>query len=97
MNKRTHWLVLYDIRNSKRLNKVAKLLCSFGVRVQKSVFELNCTEKDIEHLRAMLRYVIKEEDYILFFSVCERDWQKKETYGKNSPGKTIMDEPFIII
>ena len=29
-----HWLILYDIKNEKRLVKVAKLLECYAVRVQ---------------------------------------------------------------
>lgn len=98
MNKRTNWLAVYDIRDVKRLHKVAKAMESFGIRVQKSIFELSCSENDIRHLRQIIRNIIDdEEDYILFFSVCERDWQKREAYGKSKLQDNYMDKPFVIL
>lgn len=34
------YLAIYDITDAKRLNKVANILQDYGVRIQKSVFEL---------------------------------------------------------
>jgi len=34
------WIVIYDILDKKRLTKVAKLMESFGMRIQRSVFEM---------------------------------------------------------
>ena len=77
-----NWLILYDIREPKRLNKVEKVVSSYGWRVQKSVFEIDAPQKSIEELKKVLSYFIdQEEDFVLFFKVCERDWQKRESYG----------------
>jgi len=42
------WLILYDIRNEKRLRRIAKLMERYGERVQKSVFEAMCGEITIQ-------------------------------------------------
>ena len=36
MKQNFHWIILYDIRDVKRLSKVAKVVESYGWRVQKS-------------------------------------------------------------
>ena len=34
-------LVIYDITEPRRLNKVAKVIKDYGIRVQKSIFEVD--------------------------------------------------------
>ena len=94
-----HRLIVYDIRNPKRLRKVEKCMESFAWRVQKSVFESNASDSTIERLKARLERIFEpEEDFILFFEVCERDWQKQEKYGINaSRPEQMNDENFIVL
>ena len=40
------WLIIYDIRNPRRLQKIAKLMAGYATRVQKSVFELDNSIKN---------------------------------------------------
>ena len=73
MEKR-HWLVLYDIREERRLVKIAKIMASYGQRVQKSVFEVYAPKAVVMDLKCRVEQVIDmEEDFILLFEVCERD------------------------
>jgi len=77
-----HWLVLYDIKNAKRLGKTAKVLENYGMRVQQSVFELYADVYVIQQIRSILHGVIDyDEDFILYFELCERDWQKQIKIG----------------
>lgn len=97
MKKNFHWLILYDVKNAKRLRKVSKIIESYGWRVQKSVFESNADPLTIETLKARLNpEICPEEDFILIFEVCEKDWQKKEKYGKHGEGG-IQNEKFVIL
>lgn len=92
-----HWIILYDIKNIKRLHKVAKTLESYAHRVQKSIFEVDAPESVINQLKWKLDDIIeKEEDFLLFFNVCERDWQKREFYGINVP-ENFGDEEYKIL
>jgi CRISPR-associated protein Cas2 len=78
----SHWLVIYDIRDETRLRKVAKHMEGYGVRVQKSVFEIEASSKIIERLRTEIHALLNiEQDYVVYFEICERDWQKREKYG----------------
>jgi CRISPR-associated protein Cas2 len=84
-----HWLILYDIKNEKRLVKVAKLLESYAVRVQKSVFEITAPNSIIICLKNKIEKVIElEYDFVLFFEICEKDWQKQQLYGINKNFET---------
>jgi len=94
-----HRLIVYDIRDSKRLSKVEKIMESFAWRVQKSVFESYAPETTMELLKRQLEKVIdKAEDFVLFFDVCERDWQKQEKYGIGSKDcERMSDDKFLIL
>lgn len=94
-----HWLIVYDIRDMKRLAKISKCVESYGWRVQKSVFESTATDEAIGQLKSRLEKLMDiEEDFVLFFEVCERDFQKKQVFGKNiEKDDKITDESFVIL
>ena len=94
-----HWLIVYDIRDTKRLAKVSKCMESYAWRIQKSVFESSATTETIGRLKRELERIIDaEEDFILFFEICERDFQKKEKFGKMSnQNDKIIDEDYAIL
>lgn len=95
-----HWLIVYDIRDTKRLAKVSKCMESYAWRVQKSVFETKATDETINHLKSRVEKLMDTEtDFILFFEICERDWQKKEIYGKTADNSNVVnfDEGFVIL
>lgn len=83
MNGKKHYLILYDIRNEKRLTKVAKILESYSIRVQYSVFESDMPELIMKQMKSRLEKVIDTtEDFLLIFDICEKDWQKRQLFGK---------------
>lgn len=76
-----HWLIIYDIRDTKRLAKVAKILESYAVRVQYSVFEAITEKEMIEIIRERVNRIIEDEDFVVYFELCNSDWQKQIKYG----------------
>jgi len=79
------WLILYDISNHKRLAKVARILEGFGQRVQKSVFEAEASSRAVNEVKLKIERVIDaEKDYVLFFALCQDDWEKREKFGFGS-------------
>ncbi len=65
-------LVSYDICNSKRLQRVAKLMERYGSRVQYSVFECMLTQKQQDDLKVKLNKIIKpKEDSIRIYRLCQ--------------------------
>ena len=78
------WLIIYDIKDAKRLSKIAKLMLNYSIRVQKSVFEAIADYSVIEELRIQVRSVIEPEDYVVYFKICDSDWQKREKFGVGS-------------
>lgn len=67
---RIRYLVSYDIANPKRLRRVARILESFGTRLQYSVFECPLDDLRVEKLKSALWEVIQHEaDQVLFVSL----------------------------
>ena len=90
-----HWLVIYDVRDPRRLNRIAKVMTEYGVRVQKSVFEVEAGELIIRRLRRKIQKLMAEEDFVVYFEICERDWQKREKYGAQE-FEDSEEEPYYI-
>ncbi|MDY3939327.1 MAG: CRISPR-associated endonuclease Cas2 [Spirochaetia bacterium] len=74
-------LVVYDIRDARRLRQVAEIAGSYGCRIQKSVFIVNGNEEIIEKLLQKCRRVIQEDDSVLTVPLCGKDWKNCEFYG----------------
>jgi CRISPR-associated protein Cas2 len=89
--KSEKWIVLYDIRDPKRLRKVAKIMENYGIRVQKSVFEIFAPIDVVKRLRYRIQKVILIDDYVLYINVCEEDWQKQIKYGVKACGYEQKD------
>jgi CRISPR-associated protein Cas2 len=64
------YLLCYDIRDAKRLQKVARLLEGAGYRLQYSVFRCHLTRRELERLNWELKRVTEPEDDILVISLC---------------------------
>lgn len=67
---KTWHLLAYDIRDCKRLKKVAKRLESYGSRVQYSIFRCRLNREMLEKLRWELAEVMEPEDSLLVIPIC---------------------------
>ena len=66
-------IVAYDIAHPRRLNRVAKIMKDYGVRVQKSIFEVEVDNKRFAEMKRRVRDVIlEEEDGVKYFPLCEK-------------------------
>lgn len=62
-----HYVVAYDVSDSKRLKKVYDTLRDFGDPIQYSVFECQISERNLLILRDRLsKIVVKDADRIIF-------------------------------
>lgn len=78
-------LVIYDIPDNRRRNKMAKFLCGYGMRVQKSAFEAYLNEKLYAGLLKNIEKYIAKEDNIRIYKLtgsgkvtsygCEQDYR----------------------
>lgn len=67
------YLICYDIREPKRLRRVAKILEGHGERVQYSVFRCWLSASGLERLRWELTDGgVAQEDDVLFIPLCSR-------------------------
>ena len=56
-----HWhLISYDVRDPKRLRRVAKLLEGYGTRLQYSVFRCRLDELTLEKLHWELNKIMED-------------------------------------
>lgn len=82
------YLVVYDVDTSspagaRRLRQVAKICEGYGLRVQKSVFEVTCTRAQIPLLRQKLTDAIDHQlDDIRLYHLKEGTLQTVERLGQ---------------
>lgn len=92
-NKSFLVLVIYDISDNRKRNRIAKYLSRYGVRVQKSAFEAWLTQKQYERLLEKLPLLINEqEDYLRTYKLsgfCE-----VKTWGQI--GVTPEEDDFLV-
>ncbi|MDL2122497.1 MAG: CRISPR-associated endonuclease Cas2 [Deltaproteobacteria bacterium] len=66
-------IVTYDIADPRRLNRAAKVIKDYGIRVQKSKFEVTVDNKTFVEMKARIEDTIEPaEDGVKYFPVCER-------------------------
>lgn len=69
----TFVIFAYDIRSNKRRRKVAKLLESYGERVNYSVFELFIRPKQIDQIVKKVNEIIQPKtDIVLVYKLCKK-------------------------
>ncbi|HIK13503.1 MAG TPA: CRISPR-associated endonuclease Cas2 [Oscillatoriaceae cyanobacterium M33_DOE_052] len=89
------YLICYDIVDDRRRQRVAKLLETCAVRVQKSVFEAVLDEKQYEQLHnRLLKLLNKREDQLRFYPLSAHSREKVNILGIQ-PQFTV-DDPAII-
>lgn len=79
------YLAIYDITDARRLNKVAAILQDYGVRIQKSVFELRLSATSLQVMEKRLLAIMNEQkDGIKLFPLCEACLDKKSGLGNHA-------------
>ncbi|WP_456399863.1 CRISPR-associated endonuclease Cas2 [Persephonella sp.] len=62
------YLVTYDVTDDKRRNKLHKLLLSYGINVEFSVFEINVRPSQLnEIVKRILEIIDKDSDVVYIF------------------------------
>lgn len=66
-------IVAYDIADPKRISQVARILKDYGVRVQKSIFEVDAKGGVFAAMKERVEQVIvPEEDGVKYFPLCRK-------------------------
>lgn len=76
-----HLVILFDICDPKRLRTIAKLLNSYGIRVQNSVFEVKTHHKKLIKLKTLINKIIKDQDRVHYYQLCHKDLQSRKADG----------------
>lgn len=91
-------LITYDVSTvedkagSRRLRRVAKACTSYGVRVQKSVFEMQLGQKEWVELKTrLLREINPELDSLRVYYIDQSGKDKIEHYGVLTPVNVVDD------
>ena len=75
--RRERHLVAYDIRDTKRLRRVAKVMEGHGIRMQYSVFVCDLTAAErLALIRALVDIVDTTEDCVACVELGERDQRR---------------------
>ena len=96
--EKRNYLIMYDITDPKRLKKVAKYLEGYAYRVQLSVFESRMDEATYRKMRRGLARLVDDMfDTVLFFPLCDADWQKRERHGKGDDEEAAFSSPYVVL
>lgn len=77
-----HVVVVYDIPENKRRERLRKALMRFGCPVQKSVFECELTGRQIEKMEKVIRALMsKDEDNVRYYQLCKACASGVEVFG----------------
>ena len=87
-------VISYDVVDDKRRIKIAKQLENYGKRVQYSVFEAILQEDKLKEMCETVLPLIKEEDSLRIYRLCDACLKKTKVYGI---GEISKDEDFYII
>ena len=88
-------LVIYDITCPRRITKVAKIIKDYGVRVQKSIFEVTVNAVLFAEMKTRIEDVIvSEKDGVKYFPLCKKCAGTVEIIGQGQ--YTDPDEEYYI-
>ncbi|CZE46367.1 CRISPR-associated endonuclease Cas2 [Campylobacter geochelonis] len=66
-----HYIICYDIAQTRRRTRLATLLEAIGTRANKSVFEAKLTAKELEIFIAKAKAIIEPKtDSVLIYPLC---------------------------
>ena len=92
VNDKINSLVIYDIVNDKQRIQFAKFMESYGVRVQKSAFEVRLNRRKMERMIMEIKNYVNNEDNVRLYKIYEKDDIK--CWGK---AHMLTNEEYIII
>jgi len=88
------FLVAYDICDPKRLRQVAKTCETYGVRIEKSVFQCDLRREQFQTMWLDLMGIIdEEEDALVAYRICQACLREAESMGV----APVRDKPICYI
>jgi len=97
MASRRSFLVAYDIRDPRRLRRVAKVMQDFGARRQLSVFICRITgAQRVEMQRRLAAEIDRSVDQVLVLPLCERCSPALDAIGIPVAANDEFDDTIIL-
>lgn len=80
---KTNWyLVTYDVREPRRLRRVARHIEGYGTRIQYSVFRCKLRPRELERMQWELTRILDSEDELLIIGLCSDCASKVRSRGR---------------
>ncbi len=78
------YILSYDVESDKRRNKIFQLLKSSGYHSQKSVFLLDCANREVAEgiFRKVEELIDKDKDRLFMSPLCRQCFSNKMTSGQ---------------
>ena len=73
------YVVCFDISDDKKRKIIGDILSEFGIRVQRSVFEIEINKSSLQKVIQKIKKYIEKEDSIRFYAM-HKDTVKKSIY-----------------
>lgn len=87
-------VVIYDISNDKRRNKLHKILKNYGTPVQYSAFECLLENSELKRMKKEVSKTLRpKSDHLRYYSICAACKQKIEIVGRTE----VTEEKDVII
>ena len=71
-NKKSFYLIIYDITDDKKRKKISDLIDGYGTRVQYSSYEVWLTEMQLHTLLEKINRMYNEKDSIRIYKLSQR-------------------------
>jgi CRISPR-associated protein Cas2 len=93
MAEKSWHLITYDVRDAKRLRKVAKKLEGYGERLQYSVFRCRMDRLALEKLCWELAEIMAASDDLLVMPMCSRCAERVPLHSTGDQSAWAADPP----
>jgi CRISPR-associated protein Cas2 len=89
------YVLVYDVVNDRRRNRLHRSLKNFGTAVQRSVFEFDLTHGDAHKMMEQVESIIDpEEDVVRMYLLCDSCLAKVRILGEGEPS---IDPDYYVI
>ena len=84
----------YDVSGNRNRNRLAKILESYAIRVQKSVFEARLTAKEAERISKLCATELDQGDSLRVYSIDMAGYRRTKTYGS---AVILQEQEFLLV
>jgi len=82
------FLIAYDIKNKKRLSKLARYLQKIGIRIEYSVFYVKASKDEMVEIAIKISEIINQDDDVRIYEILD--------YGIVLGNGIVLDEVCIL-